>query len=340
MRNPGIRHAVAFLAGLVGLLVTSIGVAAARSITDSAGRVVEIPDTVTRVHAAGPPASTLLYTLAPQKMIGWLRAPRVSQTPFLLPEARTLPAIGRLTTRADLERLTVPKPELIIDFGAVNENYRSLATRTQAETGIPVLLIDGRFENTPAALRQLGFVLGVNERGEQLARAAEAIYAEVDRLRAAATKRPRLYFAGGQDGLQTVADGSNIGEIIERVGGVNVAGGERHGSKLSPEQVAAWAPDAILTFKRALRDTVATRSEWQPVPAVAAGRVFVSPELPFGFIHEPPSVNRLIGLTWLLHKLYPDQAPGNLREQVRAFYRVFYQVEPTDAEVIRVLEGS
>jgi iron complex transport system substrate-binding protein len=245
-----------------------------------------------------------------------------------------------LTNRADLERLTGPKPDLIIDFGAVNDNYRSLATRTQAETGIPVVLIDGSFINTPTALRQLGSILGVNERGEQLARAAEAIYAEVDRLRDAVTKRPRVYFAGGQDGLQTGGDGSNIGEIIERVGGINVGGGERRGDKFSPEQVAAWAPDAILTFNRGFRDAVATSSEWQRVPAIAAGRVFVSPELPFGFIHEPPSVNRLIGLTWLLHKLYPDQAPGNLREQVRAFYRVFYQVEPTDVEIGRELDGS
>src|SRR5262245_64632880 len=116
MRSSGLHCTLALLAASVGLVVSLIDSAAARSLTDSAGRVVEIPDTVTRVHAAGPPASTLLYTLAPQKMIGWLRAPRVSQTPFLLPEARTLPAIGRLTTRADLERLTVPKPELIIDF--------------------------------------------------------------------------------------------------------------------------------------------------------------------------------------------------------------------------------
>src|SRR5262249_40871726 len=152
-----------------------------------------------------------LYVIAPQKMIGWLRAPRDTQKPFLLAEARTLPAIGRLTNRADLERLTGPKPDLIVDFGAVNDNYRSLAARTQAETGIPVVLIDGSFINTPAALRQLGSILGVNERGEELARAAEAIYAEVDLLRGAITKRPRVYFAGGQDGLQTGGDSSNIG---------------------------------------------------------------------------------------------------------------------------------
>src|SRR5262249_19655243 len=134
--------------------------------------------------------------------------------------------------------------DLIVDFGAVNDNYRSLAERTQSETGIPVLLIDGSFANTPGAFRQLGSVLGVRERGEELARAAEAIYADVDRLRGAVTRRPKVYFAGGQDGLQTGSDGSNIAEIIERVGGVNVAGGERRGGKLSPDQVVAWAPDA------------------------------------------------------------------------------------------------
>src|SRR5262245_61467642 len=118
MENTGFRCTVALLAGSVSLLVTSIDLAAARSVTDSAGRVVEIPDAIARVHAAGPPASTLLYTLAPQK-IGWLRAPRDPQKPYLLPEARVLPAVGRIASRADLDRLTVPKPDLIIDFGAV-----------------------------------------------------------------------------------------------------------------------------------------------------------------------------------------------------------------------------
>lgn len=60
----------------------------ARIVTDSAGRSVEIPDRITRVFAAGPPASVLLYVLAPEKMIGWVRAPRESEKPFLLPARR------------------------------------------------------------------------------------------------------------------------------------------------------------------------------------------------------------------------------------------------------------
>jgi len=330
------------VAALIGLWSWPLDLAFARTITDSAGRQVEVPDSIARVHAAGPPASVLLYALAPQKMIGWLRAPRDLQKPFLMPAARMLPTIGRLTNRADLERLAGDKPDLIVDFGAVNDNYRSLANRVQAETGIPYLLIDGRLEATPDALRLLGGVLGVAERGETLARATTDTYAQVDRVLAdvAADKRARVYFAGGEDGLQTGADGTNIAEIIERSGGINVAGGERQRGNVTAEQVVGWAPDTILTFNRKFRETVASRPAWQAVPAVAKGRIFVSPDVPFGFIHEPPSINRLIGVTWLLHALYPDKAPGNIREQVRAFYRLFYQVDVSESDVTQVLDRA
>ena len=172
--------AVAILTGLLALAADPV---LARSITDSAGRTVEIPETVSRVFAAGPPASTLLYVVAPQDMIGWVRAPRDAEKPYLLPAVRELPELGRLTGRGDtlnLERLLAAKPDLVIDFGTINDTYRSLADRVQSQTGIPYLLIDGRFENTPAAVRLLADILGVRERGEALARAAEEILSQTD----------------------------------------------------------------------------------------------------------------------------------------------------------------
>ena len=72
----------------------------------------------------------------------------------------------------NLERLMAVKPDLIIDFGTINDTYRSLADRVQAQTGIPYLLVDGRLENTPSALRLLADVLDVKDRGEALARLA------------------------------------------------------------------------------------------------------------------------------------------------------------------------
>ena len=333
---------------LVGLSAFATSPAPARTIIDSAGRSVVIPDTISRIFAAGPPASTLLYVLAPQDMIGWVRAPRDAEKAYLMPAVRGLPELGRLTGRGDtlnLERLIAEKPDLVIDFGTINDTYRSLADRIQSQTGIPYLLIDGKFENTPAALRLLADVLGVRDRGEALARAAEETFAQVDQVLAnvPTDRRPRVYLARGPEGLETGSRGSINTEIIERAGGINVVEGLREKGGIvtvSPEQLIAWAPDTIVTLDRSFRQTVAQKPEWKPVPAVAAGRVFLAPNLPYGFIDAPPSLNRIIGLAWLLHALYPDKAPGNLREQVRSFYHLFYQVNLKDADLDHLLDSS
>ena len=322
--------------------------ASARSVTDSAGRTVEVPDRVTRVFAAGPPASTLLYALAPEDMIGWNRSPRPAELPFLLPAVRALPELGRLTGRGDtvnLETLVAAKPDLIVDYGTVDDTHRSLADRVQAQTGIPTILIDGRFANAPAALRLLGSILGVPARGEALAASAEATFAEVDRVLAAvpAAKRPRVYLARGPEGLETGSRGSINTEIIERAGADNVVDGLREKGGLvhvSPEQVIAWAPDTVITLDRAFRDGVKAMPAWAPVPAVADGRVYLAPGLPFGFVDAPPSVNRLVGLAWLVHRLYPAEARGDLKGQVRDFFHLFYQSDPTDAELDALLGGA
>lgn len=338
------RRLFAAIAALAFLVAPAL----ARTVTDSAGRTVEVPDGISRVFAAGPPASTLLYVVAPEKMIGWVRAPRAAEKPYLLPEVRDLPELGRLTGRGDtlnLERLVAARPDLVIDFGTINDTYRSLADRVQAQTGIPYLLIDGRFGNTPAALRLLADVLGVKERGERLARAAEDIFHQVDGVIAEvpADRRPRVYLARWPEGLESGSRGSINTEIIERVGALNVVEGLREKGGLvnvSPEQVLAFAPDTIITLDRTFRDSVAGKPAWRPVPAVKEGRVFLAPSLPFGFIDAPPSVNRLIGLTWLLHTLYPGKAPGEVEAQVRDFYRLFYQVELDDAALAHLLDGA
>jgi iron complex transport system substrate-binding protein len=41
-----------------------------RSFTDSAGRSVQVPARVARVYAAGPPASVLVFAVAPDTLIG------------------------------------------------------------------------------------------------------------------------------------------------------------------------------------------------------------------------------------------------------------------------------
>ncbi|MEY8839050.1 ABC transporter substrate-binding protein, partial [Cribrihabitans sp. XS_ASV171] len=210
------------------LLILLTVPAHAGSLTDSAGRVVDVPDEVKTVFAAGPPASILVYVMKPEALAGWPRALRPEERSYIAPRFRDLPETGRLTGRggeANLERVLAIRPDLIIDFGSVRDTYVDLANRVQEQTGIPYVLIDGRFENTPAALRLIGQALGVPERGERLAREVEANFARIDAMLDGVPEeeRPRVYLARGPEGLETGMKGSINTEIIERAGGRNVA---------------------------------------------------------------------------------------------------------------------
>ena len=329
-------------ATLLGLAAPA---AAERMVTDSAGREVAVPDKVTKVFAAGPPASVLVYVLTPEKLAGWSRAATPAERDYLAAPYRDLPELGRLTGRGDtanLEVVLAAKPDLIVDFGSVGDTYVSLADRVQAQTRIPYLLIDGRFDNTAAALRLTGEILGVPERGKRLATYAERTFAGIDALlgKIPPEKRPHVYLARGPDGLETGLRGSITTEIIERIGGINVAdaGTDRQGlAQVQLEQILAWNPDTIVTWDDRFYTAVAADTAWAGVAAVRAGRVSLSPSLPFGWIDRPPSLNRLIGLKWLAGVFYPDEVRQDLRAETREFYRLFYQVELDEPLLDRLL---
>src|ERR1700728_2793598 len=74
---------------LAGLSATLLAprLARAATITDATGRSIAIPDKVEHIFAAGPPASILLYTFAPDLLLGWTRNPEPAQCAMLGPGA-------------------------------------------------------------------------------------------------------------------------------------------------------------------------------------------------------------------------------------------------------------
>ena len=333
----------------MALHVGALTTASAREIVDSAGRKVEVPDNIGRVMAAGPPASVLVSMLAPEKLVGWNIKPRDSELPYLAPKLRDLPEVGRLTGRggtANLEAVLAAKPDVIVDFGSVNATYASLADRVQSQTGIPYILIDGRFDGTVRALRLLGSIFGTPERAELLAlRASEDILGRIAQVVQSVpeAQRPRVYLARRANGLETGNRGSINTEIIERAGGVNVVDAGREGGGLvtaSLEQILQWNPDTIITTDRNFTDEAKTTAAWTNVDAVKRGRIFLSPSLPYGWVDSPPSLNRILGLQWLAHVFYPDRYKVDIRNEARDFYKLFYQVDLGEPELDRLLAGA
>jgi len=328
-------------AGAIAGLAFAPPLAEAKPFTDSAERRIDLPDEVRRVFPAGPPASVALYVVAPEKMLGWTRVPSPEARPFLPARYADLPEIGRLTGRGNtvnLENVVRLMPDLVLDVGDTSATYVSLADRVQEQTHIPAVLIGGRLVETAAMLRTVGALLGVRERAETLAHYAEGVVAGVQKETAKIplAKRPSVYVARGPKGLETSVAGSIGSEVVDFVGARNVAGrntAPRAIVDVSAEQILAWQPDVILTVDRRFHATIRTDPVWRDVKAVQAGRVHFVPDLPFSWLDNPPAPNRVIGLLWLGKLLYPASFPQDIRAEARRCYALFYQQEPSDAQL-------
>ena len=176
-----------------------------REFVDSAGRKVAVPARVERIYAAGPPASILVFAIAPDKLIGWTTAWREAEKPFVAKKYAELPTLGRLTGRgntANVEVVLGAKPDVILDYGIVNPTYTSLADRVQEQTGMPYLLIDGDFDRLADAIRLIGQIAQEEKRAAALAQYAQETVSDIERrvAKIPASQRPRVYYGRGPQG--------------------------------------------------------------------------------------------------------------------------------------------
>lgn len=270
--------------------------ALAMEVTDSTGRAVPLPAAITHVVPAGPPAAILLEAIAPDLMVGW-PGPLADAASALLPDSANHPRIPRLTGREDVaDKIKALQPDLILDYGDVTPRYSDLARATQQRTGIPTLLFTGALDQIPLVVRQIGTILHREARADTLANYFAALLALPVTPPGA---HPRVLYARGADGLTVAAPDTDVTEVFTRLGW-QVLAPDRQGT-FRPSSIAAIAaldPDIVIFSDPAMHAAL-SHAEWQAVRAVHEGHALVAPALPFGWVEEPPSINRLLGLAWL-----------------------------------------
>ena len=273
------------------------GPALTGTVVDATGRSVAVPEQIARVLPAGPPAAILLAALAPDLMLGWTSPVSDGARAYLSPEAARLPQVPRLTGREDAtEKIVALKPDLILDYGTVAPRYADLAKATQQRIGVPTILLDGSLTAIPRTFRLLGGILHREGRAEMLARFAEALLT----VPAGQASHPRVLCARGPDGMTVVAPGTDLAEAFALLGWQIVApAGQGPSRQASIDDIRALDPDIVVFADPAMRATLTQSDAWRVLRAVRDGRVFIAPNMPFGWLDEPPSINRLLGLAWL-----------------------------------------
>ncbi|MDY0341083.1 MAG: ABC transporter substrate-binding protein [Coriobacteriia bacterium] len=327
-----------------------------RTIVDAAGRELVIPSVghLERIYFTDPVGQVWCFTLAPDLLVGTSMQFTDEELAYLPEGTADLPYLGGFLGGAEIDREALLAEGVQVVFlvtGAeITEANVSEVERLQKQVNIPVVMVDGSFDNVSSAFRLLGEVLGKEERAEELVSYCEKVITEVTAAVATVPedRHVKLYYAEGPEGLQTEPDVSEHALAFQIAGATNVATIEHIKgagmSNVSLEQVLAWDPEVIIAWDDVVRggaaEDIRTNPDWATLAAVKTGRVYTMPNIPYAWCDRPRGINRLIGIQWVANMLYPDAYDVDMVEEVKAFYSGFYRVDITDDEAKRFLGNS
>lgn len=203
------------------------------TVTDQLRRRVAIPFPPQRIVSLVPSQTELLFDLGLGERV-------VGVTKFCIhpPEARQAATVIGGTKNFDFDIIAALKPDLII--GNKEENYQTGIEQLAAE--YPVWLSDiGDLPQALDMIRRVGFIAGAKENAAQLATEIATSFA------ALAAPEPPVsvaYFIWRRPYMAAASD-TFINDMLRRAGFRNVFAHLGRYPEVTPEQLAAAAPERI-----------------------------------------------------------------------------------------------
>lgn len=318
-----------------------------QTITDSAGRTVQVPLECKRIAALDSFAGeALVMSGAGPCMVA---APRgVSSDVILMqmfPGLVDLPAPISGGT-VNIESLWSLKPDIALVKASLYYSNDEIAKLDKL--GIPYLVVGYQsVDEQIAALEMIGRILP-KEQAERMGMIVDAYRDGVARVEACAAKVPdsqvvKVYHSIN---LAVLTDGaSSIGaDWISRVGAVDVSAGEVPTSaqgdfRATLEQVFLWDPDVLICNEATTADYFLSDSKWTGLRAVSEGQVHA---IPIGATRwgQRGSVETWFAMMWLGKLVYPEQyADIDLHAEVVRFYGDVLGVQVDDALYDQMISG-
>lgn len=321
-----------------------------REITDMAGREVTVPAEINRVFSTDPTAAIFLYTLVPDKLLGWNYELNDIEKSVILEKYHSLPNFG-MGDAINYEAVLDAEPDIAFTVGRINDSIVSDANSLSERLGIPVVVVDSDLMSAPESYRFMGELFGAEEQAEKLAAYAEDTFHDIAEMEIPDDQKVRMYYGNGEDSLETAPAGSSHGQIIDLVNAVNVADlelGDGSRVQISAEQLLAWNPDVIIVIGEAKASisgksaatAILENPDYASLKAVQEQKVYGAPNAPFSWVDRPPGPNRIIGIRWLSGLIYPEYLNFNVDDEIREFFSLFYHVDLTDEQLENVYNGT
>jgi len=315
------------------------------TITDMAGRDIEVPSEINSILCTSPPSAMLVYMIAPDKLAGWNSAPGEINRPYIPEKYLNLPVCGGWFGKqtGNYETFIEMDPDIVIEGFNTQGDFKTTIIERQDKMGdIPVVGLEDTVNAAgyTAPIRFTGELLGEEERAEALITFYEDILGKVDARVSGLgdSEKPTVYYAEGPEGLWTDPEGSQHSQLIELCGGTNIAdcpltpGYGR--TTVSMEQIISWDPEIILAGDPAFYESVHTDPNWKDIKAVKEGKVYLVPTTAFCWFDRPPGINRIIGIAWTAKVLHPELFEDfDMREMAQYYHENFIHQALTEEQM-------
>src|SRR5450830_1743287 len=186
-------------------------------------------------------------------------------------EAKKIPTVGAFSSPS-LEKLLVLSPDLILVTDgtplAVVERLRKMGRELYADDPKSLLGIVG-------AIRSLSVVLGVPDRGIEVALSMHRSIASVAETTKKLTRKPAVYVEIWNSPLTSAGKGTFVSDLISIAGGSNIADeANTPWPVLSEEYVISHNPDVIVVASGLGVGDVLGRAAFATVNAVKQGHIY------------------------------------------------------------------
>ena len=287
------KKMLALMLAVVGVILAGCGTIGlnserTRTITDGAGRQVEVPETVESIVCVGVGALRYTCYVGAQDLV------------CAVEDCEIEPVISRLYNFVNIEKFKdlpvigtngVPYPEEIIkanpDVIVMSKSASVEADDLQAKTGTPVVVVPGSDTTLDDAayetIRIMGQLYGLEARATELTNYLKGIQKDLENRTKDIPKssKPSVYVGGvsfkGHHGFEGTEAGYGPFQLI---GAKNLADttGQNGAFNIDLEQVLAWDPDIIFVDFNGMNlikeDYAKNPDFYNALTAVQEGRVY------------------------------------------------------------------
>ncbi|WP_373840252.1 ABC transporter substrate-binding protein [Methanospirillum sp.] len=314
-----------------------------RTIVDSAGVSVQIPDDIQKVVilCQGGASQDVLILGGADKIIA---APPQNYAPLLLkmfPTLKDVPNAGSFDN-LNMESILKLEPDIAINSVTATKGNPNLV-----QNNVPVIqLLTGmaQMDTIISEFKMMGEVFKNPSKTDEIVSYWDYTIKLVnDRTSTLSDseKKQVYYMLGGP--LHT--NGLNMWghSFITTAGGINVADEIGNNRDINAEQLSEWDPDVIIVSsnegKYVSDDEIKNNPQLSELKAVKSGSIYHVPI--GGFWWDRPSPESPLGFLWLAKTLYPEKfADIDMKSEMKKFFTKFYEYDLSDDEIEQVLKAE